>query len=102
MVRMTARQPRRARRRSVPAQALPRPGAVSATSTGAVGFDSDDAVGVGAVRSEHGQRAVRRPSTTMRQHHVTEDYSHVHRDLLLLAGIGVVTVGFIIGMSFVV
>ena len=37
-----------------------------------------------------------------REHHVTKDYSHVHRDLLTVLGIGVVVIGFIVGMSFIV
>ena len=80
---MTARQPRRARRRAAPAAALPRP-----TSTG----------------SSLGESASLRSAATQhhREHHVTRDYSHIHRDLLTVLGIGVVVIAFIVGMSFVV
>ena len=37
-----------------------------------------------------------------REHHVTRDYSYVHRDLLTVLGVGVVVLGFIVGMSYVV
>lgn len=82
---MTARQPRRARRRAAPAAALPRP---TSTSTG----------------SSLGESASLRSAATQhhREHHVTRDYSHIHRDLLTVLGIGVVVIAFIVGMSFVV
>ncbi len=37
-----------------------------------------------------------------RDHHVTNDYSYVRKDLFTVAAIGVVVVAFIVGMSFVV
>jgi len=36
-----------------------------------------------------------------REHHVTTDYGYVHRDLITVACVGVVVIGFIVGMSFV-
>ncbi len=47
-------------------------------------------------------RSTRRaPVTHVREHHVTTDYSYVHKDLILIAGVTTVVLGFIIGMSFV-
>jgi hypothetical protein len=37
-----------------------------------------------------------------REHHVTRDYGHVHRDLLTVAVVGVIVVGFVVAMSFVI
>ena len=37
-----------------------------------------------------------------RDHHVTNDYSYVTKDLLTVAAIGILVLGFIVGMSFVV
>jgi len=84
---MTARQPRRARRRVAPAGSLPRP----VTNVD----DSDE--------SDH-SRTVRRNAALLhhREHHVTKDYSHVHRDLLTVAVVGTVVMGFIVLMNFVV
>ena len=79
---MTARNPRRTRRRSIPGSSLPRP-----------------------VRSEEGaddqspQRSVRHASGH-REHHVTVDYSYVQKDLITVAIVGAVAIAFIIGMSF--
>jgi hypothetical protein len=82
---MTARQPRRTRRRvAAPAAALPRPSAL----------DSEVPTSP--------ERAARRTPAHHREHHVTKDYSHVHRDLLTVLGVGIVVIGFIVGMSFVV
>jgi hypothetical protein len=78
---MTARQPRRARRRSANVTTLPRPESSESESPG--------------VRSP-----ARRVTARARQHHVTNDYSYVHRDLITVAGVGVVVVAFIVGMSF--
>jgi hypothetical protein len=36
-----------------------------------------------------------------REHHVTNDYSYVHRDLLTVLGVGGIVVAFIVAMSFV-
>ena len=49
--------------------------------------------------------AARRSGATTRhhrEHHVTKDYSHVHKDLLTVLGVGIVVLAFIFGMSFVV
>ena len=35
-------------------------------------------------------------------HHVTTDYSYIHRDLLVAAVVGAVVIAFIVGMSFLV
>ena len=81
---MTARQPRRTRRRVAPATALPRP------------LVADDA---GAAAS----RTNRRASTLRhREHHIARDYSHVHKDLVTVSIVGTVILGFIVAMSFVV
>lgn len=84
---MTARQPRRTRRRVAPAASLPRP----------VVGDSE------AGESDH-SRAVRKNAALLhhREHHVTKDYSHVHKDLATVAIVGAAVVAFIFAMSFVV
>jgi hypothetical protein len=82
---MTARQPRR-RRRAVPAAstlARPVPGMADAPLSSLRG-------------------AARRHATRPREHHVTNDYSYVHKDLLTIAVVGVIVVAFILGMSFLV
>ncbi len=38
----------------------------------------------------------------MREHHVTTDYSYVHKDLWLVLGVTVITTAFIVAMSFIV
>ncbi len=82
---MTARQPRRTRRRTIPAASLPRP-----TAAGAEAHGTESAAVRAAATRRH------------REHHVTKDYRYIHRDLLAVAGIGVIVIAFIIGMSFVV
>ena len=84
---MTARQPRRARRRVAPPSSLPRP------------LTADSEAG----ESEH-SRTVRRNAAALhhREHHVTKDYSHVHRDLITVAVVGTAVLCFIVAMSFVV
>jgi hypothetical protein len=70
---MTARQPRRERRRSTAASNLPRP-----TADGS---------------------ARRAPSSSrQREHHVTTDYSYVRKDLVLIAGVTAVTMAFVAAM----
>ena len=85
---MTARQPRRARRRAAPAQPLPRPvaGALAEAETPAA----------------ESHRAARHAPPRAREHHVTADYSYVHRDLLTVAGVGIIVIAFIVAMSFVI
>ncbi len=89
---MTARQPRRTRRRSSPGTTLPRP--VSAP------FAADEAAEAVREGPSSAVRTPRRP-THRREHHVTTDYGHVHRDLLTVLVIGLLVLGFIVGMSFV-
>jgi hypothetical protein len=79
---MTTRQPRRARRRAAaPATGLPRP---VATASG---------------RTAPAERSA--ATLRHREHHVTTDYSYVHKDLILVASVGSVVLAFIVGMSFV-
>lgn len=89
---MTARQPRRTRRRALPGTTLPRP------VPGAAFGEDDNGESEGSVASA---RTTRRP-TRHREHHVTTDYSYVNRDLLTVLVVGLVALGFILGMSFVV
>ena len=51
--------------------------------------------------SNHSTPAATRRTTAHRQHHVTTDYGYIHKDLLTVAGVGVVVIGFIVGMSFI-
>ncbi|MGH2633700.1 MAG: hypothetical protein ACRDG3_09850 [Tepidiformaceae bacterium] len=92
---MTARQPRRTRRRLAPANSLPRP--VAASGTGTAEVDEERA----APRAAAEHPLVRRYEVHHREHHVTKDYSYVHRDLLTVVAFGAVVVAFIIAMSFV-
>jgi hypothetical protein len=87
---MTARQPRRTRRRTSPGTNLPRP---------ASGSPSDEAETTVREASVPAARVPRR-QTRHRQHHVTTDYSHVHKDLITVLVIGLIVLGFIFGMSF--
>jgi hypothetical protein len=87
---MTAQKPRRVRRRAVPASALPRPSSVEREAQASAEFDDDETVAGRPAALHH------------RQHHVTKDYSYVHRDLLTILGVGIVVVAFIVAMSFVV
>jgi hypothetical protein len=82
---MTARQPRRTRRRAAPAASLPRPVA-------------------GAEVQQDGRAPQRRTATNLhhREHHVTKDYSHVTRDLITVTVFGTAVLAFIVAMSFVV
>ena len=87
---MTARQPRRTRRRAAPASTLPRP--VAATPLEA-GTEAPAPAPAGASR---------RTAIHHREHHVTRDYSYVHRDLITVSVIGVFVIAFIVGMSFLI
>ncbi|MCK9520071.1 MAG: hypothetical protein M0R74_13760 [Dehalococcoidia bacterium] len=87
---MTARQPRR-RRRAVPAAALPRP--TTAATTGAA---SDAQEGV-----PDAARGSRRRPVVRREYHVTADYSYVRKDLILITGVSIVSLGFVVGMSLI-
>lgn len=82
---MTARQPRRTRRRVAPASSLPRPVA-----------------GLDASQQDQRSQAIRRgPNLHHREHHVTKDYSHVTRDLITVSIVGTAVLGFILAMSVV-
>ena len=95
MTEMTARKPRRARR--VAPSSLPRPTA----GDGAARRDATVAAPAATPQAALSQSAQRR-SAAPRQHHVTTDYSYVKRDLLLVAAVGAVVLGFIVAMSQVV
>jgi hypothetical protein len=82
---VTARQPRRTRRRAVPGASLPRP-------TGEEGLAPGDSSRIRQVADTRHHR----------EHHVTKDYSHVHKDLLTVLGVGIVVLAFIFGMSYLV
>jgi hypothetical protein len=88
---MTAGQPRRTRRRSTPAAALPRPAA-------GAGITEEPAEPEAIHAETH--RATRRTPPRAREHHVTNTYAYVKRDLLTVAGVGVVVIAFIVGMSY--
>lgn len=82
---MTARPPRRTRRRAAPGTSLPRPTGVE--------------TGVTADRlRERDTRAA--PGSRVQIHHVTTDYSYVRTDLITVAAVTAVTLAFIVGMSF--
>lgn len=57
-------------------------------------------LGDGAAAAEPAVAATRRRAP-VRAHHVTTDYSYVHKDLLTVSVISVVILAFIVGMSFV-
>lgn len=86
---MTARQPRRARRRAVTASPLPRPSAT-------LPLEQEEQTATPA-----SVRAARRAGVHHREHHVMKDYSYVHKDLLTVLFIGIVIIAFIVGMSFI-
>jgi hypothetical protein len=75
--------PAATRRRNAPAATLPRPGT------------APEASGAAAPPSQSARRA-----TGHREHHVTQDYSYVHKDLITVAFVGAVVIAFIIAMSF--
>ena len=82
---MTARQPRRTRRRNVPATSLPRPS----------GGDENEEL-------RRSTSTVTRSAVSHREHHVMKDYSYIRRDLFTVAGVGILVIAFIVGMSFVI
>ena len=48
-------------------------------------------------------RPVRRhPVAAIREHHVTTDYTYVHKDLILVAVVTAICAAFIVAMSFVI
>ncbi|WBL35636.1 hypothetical protein O0235_12760 [Tepidiforma flava] len=81
---MSTERPRRRRRVDAPASSLPRPAAAPA--------------GVAAPAARRPQPHHPQP----RAHHVTRDYSYVRRDLLGILVVGLISLGFIGVMSFVV
>lgn len=88
---MPARQARRPRRVVAPSS-LPRP-------TANEDFDSGPVVHTPAAAAP-AQRAAPRRQLGVRAHHVTEDYGYVRKDLLLVAAVSAVSLGFVVGMSF--
>jgi hypothetical protein len=86
---MTARQPRRARRRAAPAASLPRP-----LAGDSIAAQADQHRGISS--------GSRRIAARAREHHVQEDYSHVKRDLVAVAVVSAATIGFVVVMSFFV
>ena len=91
MAKMTARQPRRTRRR-VATAALPRPAAMA------------EPMGAAPEPARSTPAAVLAPvprrHVPPREHHVERDFGYVRRDLLLVAGVGSVVIAFIVGVSF--
>jgi hypothetical protein len=104
---MTARQPRRARRRAAPATTLPRPvpgQEPEAAIDEATALDTASPTTVSnPVEAARARRSARRTVAPShhRTHHVTTDYSHVHRDLITVCFVGVAVIAFIVAMSFV-
>lgn len=86
MVSMTARQPRRTRRRDVPAEALPRLRPEEAREHRRL---LRNATGGGE----------RRHAT---EHHVLTDYHHVRADLVAIAAVTAVTAAFVVAMAFII
>lgn len=77
---MTNQRPRRRRRLNAPAASPPRP------TTG----------------EAHQEKAHRQHVPQLRAHHVTKDYAYVRRDLLGILAAGLISLGFIGFMSFLV
>lgn len=81
---MAARQPRRTRRRNVPAETLP------------------------SVRAGRGARpeAAAQGTTSQRtgqpEHEVTTDYRYVRREMGIIADISAITFGLIVVLSFII
>jgi hypothetical protein len=91
---MTARQPRRTRRRTTPASTLPRPLPVSDSLEPA----QSAATPSGATVRQTARRGPAQP----RAHHVENDYRYVRTDLLTVAAVGAVVIAFVVGMSFLI
>jgi hypothetical protein len=79
---MTARQPRRTRRRAAPANSLPRPIPGTETSTSL----------------DRGRAA--RAAPHHREHHVKTDYSYVRKDIVAITAIASVVMAFVVATSF--
>jgi hypothetical protein len=91
MASMPARQARRPRRVVAPSS-LPRP-------TAAESFADDPVVHTPAAATPAPRSAPRR-QLGVRAHHVTEDYGYVRKDLVLVAAISAISLGFVVAMSF--
>jgi len=46
-------------------------------------------------------RGSRRRPVVRREYHVTADYSYVRKDLILITGVSIVSLGFVVGMSLI-
>lgn len=55
-----------------------------------------------SARQRRRQQPRRAATFGQRTHHVTNDYSYVHRDLITVAVVGALVIAFIVAMSFVV
>jgi hypothetical protein len=82
---MTARQPRRTRRRDLPAESLPR---------------------LRPEEERERRRLLRATSVAgerrhINEHHVVTDYRYVKPELLAITAVTAVTMAFVVGMSFV-
>jgi len=55
-----------------------------------------------ASQAERAKVLRRQPTPHHREHHVTKDYSYVHKDLIAVAVVSTVALAFIVGMSFLV
>jgi hypothetical protein len=106
MAEMTARQPRRTRRRIAPPGSLPRPASADRPASDDALEGAEDALDTAstAAASPTAARrtAPRHAPPAVREHHVTEDYSYVHKDLYWVAAVGAITLAFIVIMSFIV
>jgi hypothetical protein len=92
---MAAPKTRRTRRRVVAPSQLPRPTGGDAPTA----FPGEETA-ASRVAPIPVKAPTRRP-LGVRAHHVTEDYSYVRSDLLLVAAVSVVSLAFVVGMSFV-
>lgn len=99
---MTARQPRRRRRLQAAAAPLPRPSATPARDIDDepdMHVEEDESGDVTVALPSRTRRGVRRSATFgQRTHHVTTDYSYVHKDLVTIAAVSVITLAFILAM----
>ncbi len=80
---MSSRRPRRQRRRRDRASTLPRPGATPTPQPA-------------------GATPARISAQTPPEHHVATDYRYVRRDLVVVAGVSVITLAFVLAMAFIV
>jgi len=93
---MTARKPRRQRR--IAPSSLPRPASNDAAAV--VRAPAGDAPTPTPARTA--AASTHRRAAAPREHHVTNDYGYVKRDLVLVAGVGAIVLAFIVGMSQVI